>query len=342
MPFQGEGEAPLETPLGNELDERFYTDLSRLTPANLVTSARSFYVRTGASHKLPAARPWTIALDGLVERPQTLDAAALARSAQPMGLHLMECAGNVRLTHFGLLSAAHWNGVPLAPLVERAAPRSPATQVLVSGFDSYETPSQTSVAGADWVFPLEAFRTSGAFLATAMGGETLSPDHGAPVRLVVPGWYGCACIKWVQRITLVDDTQPSTSQMLEFAVRTLQNGKPERARDFQPATIDHAAMPVRVEHWTVAGETVYRVVGLLWGGGSQAVTRLGIRFRPEDDFVPVNGFRPGPAHLPWKLWTHLWKPATTGFYAIQLAVMEPTVSARKMDMGLYVRFVDLA
>ena len=62
--------------------------------------------------------------------------------------------------------------------------------------------SGRSIPGASWVFPLDTLDKLGAFLAVRMNGEPLPLDHGAPVRLVVPGWYGCAWIKWVNEIRL--------------------------------------------------------------------------------------------------------------------------------------------
>ena len=99
-----------------------------------------------------------------------------------------------------------------------------------------------------------------------MNRKPLTKDHGAPIRLIVPGWYGCACIKWVNKITLVDETAEATSQMQEFAVRTGQQGVPKLPRDYKPATIDQAAMPTRIEKWLVNDRIDYRVNGILWGG----------------------------------------------------------------------------
>src|SRR5204862_7518096 len=104
-----------------------------------------------------------------------------------------------------------------------------------------------------------------ALLATGMNGAPLPPDHGFPVRLIVPGWYGCACIKWIDRIDLVAADAPATTQMREFARRTHQNGEPALAREFTPAVIDQAAMPVRVEKWLADGRIAYRVIGVMWG-----------------------------------------------------------------------------
>jgi len=113
-----------------------------------------------------------------------------------------------------------------------------------------------------------------------MNGQPLSRDHGAPVRLIMPGWYGCTSIKWVNAITFVDENFLATSQMQEFAARTHQQGVPKLARDYRPAIIDQAAMPIRVEKWFVDGRIKYRVLGILWGG-SRLVKALEIRFNPE-------------------------------------------------------------
>ena len=86
---------------------------------------------------------------------------------------------------------------------------------------------------------------TGAFLATQMNGADLPRDHGFPVRLVVPNWYGCTCIKWVSQIDIVADDEPSTTQMREFAARTHQDGMPDLARDFQSPVIDLAGADLR-------------------------------------------------------------------------------------------------
>ncbi len=337
--FAQEGDAPVDTVIGTELDQRRYTDLSRVSAAHLTTPANDFFIRTGASELLPRAETWSVRVDGLAAQPTRLDLHALRAAAKPVGQHLMECAGNVRIVHFGLISVAGWTGVPLSALLAHAGPKTGASQVLISGFDEYARPSPTSVPGASWIFPIEALAR--AFLATEINGQPLTRNHGAPVRLVVPGFYGCACIKWVHSITLVDDTVEATSQMREYAVRTLQNGIPDLAREFEVATIDHAALPVRVEKWRVGGKLLYRVTGILWGGAAP-VKVLQIRFSPEEEFVPVQGFEPQPdAHAPWTMWTHDWSPQQAGTYAIQLAVSDPAVRARKMDAGYYVRFVEI-
>lgn len=339
MDFVNEPPSLPEVAQGSELDGRLYTDLSVLEGPDAVTPAEKFYIRTRASELLPDSANWQVKLGGLAERPATLTIESLKKTAKPMGAHVMECAGNVRQARFGLLSVGTWAGIPVSEILEHVKAKSAAARVLVSGFDSYAHESRTSVPGASWIFTREQLEKAGAFLATELNGRPLPRDHGAPVRLVVPGWYGCTCIKWVNEIWFVSEGAESTSQMREYAARTAQKGLPELAKDFQPAIIEQAAMPVRIEKWSVAGKIQYRVVGIAWGG-TQPVKVLQIRFNPEEDYVPVDNFHQ-TSNDPWTMWTHDWSPKTPGTYSIRLAVKEPAVQARRLDSGYYVRSVEI-
>ena len=195
--------------------------------------------------------------------------------------------------HFGLISAASWAGVPIAKILEHAEPLRGASRVRVSGFDRHAMPSFRSEPGASWIFTREELESSGAFLATAMNGRALTSDHGRPVRLVVPGRYGCACIKWVDEIAFVDDDAPATGQMREFASRTHQDGLPALARDYQPAKIDLAAMPIRVEAWRADGRVICRVCRDPLGG-RRTTDALVIRFDSDSEYVPSSTATIGP------------------------------------------------
>ena len=111
------------------------------------------------------------------------------------------------------------------------------------------------------------------------------------------------------------------------------------ARDYRPAIIDQAAMPIRVEKWLVRGNIKYRVVGILWGG-SRLVKALEIRFNPEEDYVPVDDFSQ-TTNDPWGFWTHAWRPKTVGTYMIRLRVTDPIVETKRLDSGYYVRSVEV-
>ena len=331
---------PLDRLLGDGLDARLFADLSDLAPGRMVTAADRFFIRTACPEVVDGVRPWTITLGGRVRAGATLSIATLQREAAPVGTHLLECAGNTNPNNFGLMSAAEWQGVPIAAALDRVAPLDRTSRILITGVDDEQRMSLTSVPGASWIFSREDLERAGAFLATHMDGAPLSRHHGAPVRLVVPGWYACTCIKWVNRVDWVDADAEPTSQMLEFAERTHQPAGVRIARDFAPATIDVAAMPIRVEQWDVGGRPLYRVVGIVWGGATRA-NALQIRFRTEEAWVDIGEYDPPKTTSTWSLWSHQWRPAEPGRYYLVVRAKDPGVPTRRLDLFFYVRAVDI-
>jgi DMSO/TMAO reductase YedYZ molybdopterin-dependent catalytic subunit len=343
------GDRPRSIPFGEMvggpgLDARLFTDLARLQPERLITPTAEMFVRTEAPAALkttPSA--WSITARGFdaVERAVTID--ELRRDAKPMGAHLIECSGNADPNNFGLLSVTEWDGVPLVDVISTllSSSRSPtrnAVAILVGGMDDTGQRSASSTPGASWVFPLDWLERIGAFFGVRMNGQPLTPDHGAPVRLVVPGWYGCTWIKWVNELRLVGIDEPATSQMMEFALRTHQGRVPTLARDYDAPAIDLAATPVRVEKRRVDGQLEYRIVGLVWGG-DRPVDRLLIRFNAGDAPTPF-ALCPAPrTHRTWSLWDYRWRPTASGVYNIGLRAADPAIRTRRLDVSFYVRRV---
>lgn len=338
VPFVGE-DTKVETKTGVGWDSRLYTDLSVVDREHLVIPKSSFYIRTAYPDRLVPSTPWSIAISGLVAAPTTITVEGdLLPNARPMGTHVLECSGNHREGGFGLLSAASWSGVPLSELLSRFGALPSATRILISGFDEHSTPSVNnhSKPGASWIFSLDEIVRTKAFLATALDGQDLGLDHGQPVRLYVPNWYGCTCIKWVNEIQLLDDSAPATAHMIEFASRTHQNGEPALAKDFLPASMDHAAMPTRVEEWRAPnGAIELRALGILWGG-DRPIDRL-LFHANESAGVPV---RLSPSES-WTLWEHTWTPPGRGRYKLTMSIDDPAIRTRRLTTKYYEREIDV-
>ena len=326
---------------GVGLDARLVTDLSILEPNRLITPNELAYIRT----EIPAAAaahqgPWTLDAAGLIAAPSVIKLDDLTSRSKAMGAHLFECSGNANPSNFGLMSVAEWEGIPLVDVVARLKPTKEATGVLVSGFDHIGQNSQRSIVGASWVFPLASLDQLGAFLATKMNGAPVPADHGKPVRLVIPGWYGCTWIKWVNEIRLVGPDEPATTQMVEFAGRTHQTEPHKLAAAYTPADIQAAATPVRVEKRRGPNGIEYRIVGIVWGG-TKAVDRLQIRFRKDEPFVPFSVCPVPKTHTMWSLWEYRWQPNAPGTYDITLEVADQSVPQRRLKTGYYMRQVKI-
>jgi hypothetical protein len=321
----------METAIGEGLDGRMYTDLSRLTPQTTVTATESFYVRTRASELLEGPK-WVVRLNGLLTKPVELSLAELNKSAKPMGVHLLECAGNARSVHFGLMSAADWAGVPLSDLLESAKAKPQSTRILVSGFDTYPTKSVSSQPGAIWVFTWDELKRARVFLATEMNGDPFDerswrPDPLDGSRLVRVRLHkmgegnrtdGCL---WPRQLLKCRSLRREPSS----------RACPNLVRDFKPATIDQAAMPTRIEKWLLDERIMYRLTGILWGG-SRPVNTLEIRFNPEQDYVPVESVQQ-KANDPWSFWTHSGSPKQPGTYLMRLRIKNPQIAATRLNTG---------
>ena len=156
---------------------------------------------------------WRLEVDGLVERPLSLSLDELRARPVVETAVTMECAGNGRahvephvVNQPWLLEAvgtAHWRGTPVAGLLEEAGVRENAVEVLFTGLDrGVEGGEEQAYARS---LPLDEVLAGDAILAYEINGTLLPPQHGYPLRLVVPGWYGMTSVKWLSRITLLDE-----------------------------------------------------------------------------------------------------------------------------------------
>jgi DMSO/TMAO reductase YedYZ molybdopterin-dependent catalytic subunit len=179
---------------------------------------------------IPAVDPglWRLRLDGLVGHPIELsldDLRARPRRTLPVTL---ECAGNGRarlrprpLSNPWLLEAigtAEWGGTPLAPILQEAGLRDGVSELVFTGADrgfqaGIEHPFQRSLSVA------EALRPD-VLLVDEMNGAPLQPQHGFPLRLLVPGWYGMASVKWLERIEAVAEPFTGYQQATAYHYRT--------------------------------------------------------------------------------------------------------------------------
>src|SRR5216684_8371524 len=163
---------------------------------------------------IPAVDPneWALTVGGHVRHPLQFSLEQIkARPSTTLAVTL-ECAGNGRarlsprpLSQPWLTEAvgtAEWTGTPLRPLLDEAEPLDAGGDVVFTGMDrgiqgDIEQQYERSL-------PLAEANRDEVLLAYAINGQPLPPQHGFPLRLIVPGWYGMAHVKWLRSITLVD------------------------------------------------------------------------------------------------------------------------------------------
>lgn len=171
---------------------------------------------------------WAIAVGGAVGEPMVIGAAALS-SAEPRSLPVvLECAGHRRTEHdpstpgirwgIGAVSSAVWTGVPLGDVLRRAGIRRGAVEVVLRGADRGHGrhPGEHAYARS---LPLDKALHPDTLLAFEMNGGPIPVEHGGPVRVIVPGWYGMDSVKWLAGIHVVTRPFDGPFQAIDYRWR---------------------------------------------------------------------------------------------------------------------------
>jgi DMSO/TMAO reductase YedYZ molybdopterin-dependent catalytic subunit len=192
-----------------------------LTPAGL------HYVLVHYDIPAASAANWRLTVDGCVEQPLSFGMTELRAMGRQTVRVTLECAGNGRaglqprpISQPWLVEAvgtAEWTGVPLADLIRAAGIRGDAIDVVFTGADhGFERGvEQDYQRGLTITEALE----SGAIVAWEMNGAPLPPQHGYPLRLIVPGWYGMASVKWLRSIELIDHEFTGYQNAVAYRIR---------------------------------------------------------------------------------------------------------------------------
>jgi DMSO/TMAO reductase YedYZ molybdopterin-dependent catalytic subunit len=252
------------------------------TMDSFITPAKSFYVRTHFPIPAIDRSAWWLYVEGEVEKPFSINYEELMTIESVTAPVTLECAGNNRnflvpkvkgvQWHLGAVGTAEWTGVPLSVLIDRATLKPNAREVVLEGADLGVLEDPKSPRGGlkfARSIPLEKAHRD-VLLAYKMNGEDLPPQHGFPLRAIVPGWYAMASVKWLQRIIVTDRPFTGYYQTIDYAYwRKTDYGHWQRGEEIAELT-PLSEMQVKAEIARPAeGETVpakanVRVSGAAW------------------------------------------------------------------------------
>jgi DMSO/TMAO reductase YedYZ molybdopterin-dependent catalytic subunit len=235
-----------------------------------------FYVRNHFQIPLLDSSTWRLGVAGLVERPLSLSLRELETMRSHTLVVTLECAGNGRSRfdppiegekwNLGAVSTAEWTGVPLVEVLDRAGVEAAAREVLFRGADSGTVWGRSETIRYERSLRVDDARRSEALLAYAMNGEALPIQHGYPLRVVVPGWYGMASVKWLTEIELVDEQFAGHFQAEAYMYEWPRDGGTVR----EPVTLQNVRSLITDPS---PGQEVHRgdvaIRGVAWSGAAQ-------------------------------------------------------------------------
>jgi DMSO/TMAO reductase YedYZ molybdopterin-dependent catalytic subunit len=247
-----------------------------------------FYVRN--HFQIPVLDPatWRLEVGGLVERPLNLSVRDLMNMRSQALVVTLECAGNGRSLldppadgeqwGLGAVSTAEWTGVPLVEVLDRAGVKPGAREVVFRGVDNGTLAGRTDTISFERSLTIDDARDSEALLAYAMNGEPLPIQHGFPLRVVVPGWYAVASVKWLREIEAIKGSFDGHYQTGSYFFEHERNGNVTR----DPTTLQRVRALVtepKPDEWIEHGELAIR--GVAWSGAAP-IARVEVRIGDRD------------------------------------------------------------
>ena len=266
---------------------------------------------------------YRVQVGGCVRNPLELDLGDIRSRPAVTETVTMECAGNGRsyLTPRPIyvpwfheaIGTAKWTGTPLRPILEEAGLTPDAKEIVFTGWD------RGVYAGVEHSFarslPVDEAMSDGVILAWEVNGVPLPPQHGFPLRLIVPGWYGMVSIKWLRSIEAIDHAFAGAEQAISYRVKTsdADPGYPVTRQNVRALLVPPGIPDLMSrERFVFPGE--HELVGCAWSGVAPIV-----RVEVSDDGGETwHDAELGQALSPyaWTPWRYLWQVPRPGRHVL--------------------------
>jgi len=328
----GEGEKVIpfvdQAPLPPDEAIRHYGDLNTRNWEQLnswITPSGNFF--TVSHYNRPVLKPegWRLHIGGLVEKPISLTLGQIQGRPRQEVTFTMECGGNHGFNWFtGGIGNARWAGTPLAQILHEAGIKKNGIEVVFFGSDEGEEEVRDIKMKQNFSrsMSVEEALAPANLLCYEMNGEPLPPLHGFPLRLIAPGWYGVANVKWLKRIEVVDKRWAGRFMAKDYV--TIREEPRENGEVVWTQKVVGPALLKSVTAKVTMKDGNYRIYGAAWG---RPIQRVEVRI--DDGPWRTATIDRGQEHeFAWKLWHLDWEGAGAG---------EHTITSRAIDEAGHVQ-----
>ncbi len=283
---------------------------------------------------------YELEVGGLVREPLRLTLEDIRARPRVTEAVMMECAGTGRShasprTVFvpwfdGAIGCAEWTGTPLWPILEEAGLLDAAIEVLFTGHD--RGVEQGIEQNFERSLSLEEAAREGAMLAYEVNGVPLPPQHGAPLRLVVPGWYGMASVKWLRSITAIAEPFDGFQQGNQYRYKRSDEEKGVAITRQRPrAMMAPPGMPSQLGRTRYVEPGRVPIEGRAWSGWGP-VERVEFSADGGESWEEAElGGRIG--RFGWYGWSHAWEAGEPGEYELSCRATDAAGNTQPSDAG---------
>ena len=280
------------------------------------TPKDQFFTTQHYGHPEVDLATFRLKVSGLVERPKSLSLEELRKMGRAELVAGFECSGNRRPLQ-GLSGNGRWTGVPLKTVLDSAGVKASAREFVFFGADHGEEEIEwrTQKFKLEQQFgrslPREKAMSSEPFLAYALNSEPLTRHQGSPLRLIVPGWYGVANVKWLSQIHVQEDQYLGKFQARWY--RTLKGEMIDGEMKWKETAVTHMQLKSFIARVTREGDR-HKVLGVVLNDGTPLKS---VEVRVDDGpWQPATMDPSTSGKYSWKLFTYIWNGATSGEHTL--------------------------
>jgi DMSO/TMAO reductase YedYZ molybdopterin-dependent catalytic subunit len=285
-----------------------------------VTPTEQMYVRSHFAVPQIGRDEWRLSIGGLVARPLSISLANLRAMPSRKVTATMECAGNGRVGllplpkgepwGYGAVSTSEWEGVPLAHLLESAGIEAGAVEALFDGADSGPVEGVAGPVSFSRSLPLARALDPDTLVAYLLNGAPLPGEHGGPMRLVVPGWYGMASVKWLAKVTLLEREFSGYYQADRYIMES-----PEGEFRGPLQTIRVRSIITSPASGEVLRQGRHLVTGVAWSGDGE-IAKVEVSSGGEEPWQEARLVGSAVPHA-WRRWEYDWDEGRAGRHVLR-------------------------
>ena len=302
-----------------------------------ITPIDSFYLRNHFSYPEINNTNLFLTIGGEVNNTLILHLDQLRQMPCKSLLIPLECSGNKRAFfdpkvygtqwETGAMSQGVWKGVSLGLLLKQAGIKNNAKEVVFVGHDHGTRPNLKGEHYFARSLPMDIALHQDTLVAYELNGEPIPYKHGFPLRLVVPGWYGMAWVKWLKSITVISGKFTGPFQAIDYNYYPNKNsdrGKHPVTFKNVNSTIIHPLNLANIERKRLLIE------GIAWSG-KRTISEVEISTDNGKTWDKANISRYPQQSFAWVYWSYIWMPAMKGEYTIMSKAKDSNGCTQPLD-----------
>ena len=286
-----------------------------------------------------SAPGYQIAIGGRVRRPARISIDSLKARQMVTQVVTMECAGTGRSTVHPRsvyvpwakedIGTYQWTGTPLKSILEQAGLLDDAVEVLFTGWDSGVD------LGVEHAFerslPIAEALRDEVMLAWAANGQALLPQHGFPLRVIVPRYYGMASVKWLRAITVLNEPFKGVEQAKVYRYQQVkgESGEPVTIKRVHSAIMPPGIPDAISRHRFLAPGT-HEIRGTAWSGSGR-ITRVEVSYNDGASWRDAELVRVSQDPFAWTQWRTVWDVSTPGDYVLASRATDVAGNTQPLD-----------